>query len=59
MPRYEWTDAELAAKLDHMINDPAMKAKLQAASKHMQSQNGPKKAAAILDQLVQTGAYHG
>ena len=59
MPRYDWTDEELAAKLDGCINDPKMRAKLAATSAHMQSQNGPKKAAAILDQLAMTGKFDG
>ena len=59
MPRYDWTDADLAAKLDACINNPAMKTKLAATSAHMQARNGPKKAAGILDELVKTGAYHG
>ena len=59
MPRYDWTDADLAAKLEQMINDPAMQAKLAATSAHMQAHNGPKKAAGILDQLVTTGKYDG
>ncbi len=56
MPRYDWTDADLAAKLDACINDPAMKARLAATSAHMQSQSGPKKAAGILDGIVKAGA---
>lgn len=59
MPRYEWTDEELAAKLDHMINNPTMKAKLAAASAHMQGQNGPRKAALVLDELLKNGKYNG
>ncbi len=58
MPRYDWTDADLAAKLDLMINDPQMKAKLAATSAHMQARNGPEKAAGILDQLATTGSFH-
>jgi hypothetical protein len=46
-------------KLDFMINDPRMQEKLKATSKHMQAQNGPQKAAAILDQLVKTGKFDG
>ena len=59
MPRYDWTDAELAANLDACINNPAMKAKLAATSAHMQARNGPQKAAAILDELVSTGKFNG
>ena len=42
-----------------MINDSTMQAKLKATSKHMQGENGPLKAAGILDQLVKTGKYDG
>ncbi len=52
MPRYDWTTEELAAKLDFMINDRAMQEKLAATSRHMQSQDGPQKAAGILDALL-------
>ena len=52
MPRYDWTDTDLLAKLDACINDPAMKAKLASTSKHMQSQNGPEKAAGLLEKLL-------
>jgi MGT family glycosyltransferase len=52
MPRYDWTDAELRAKLDACLTDPAMKAKLAATSAHMQAQNGPEKAARLLDGLL-------
>ena len=45
MPRYDWTDAELIAKIEACLTDPAMKAKLAATSAHMQAQNGPAKAA--------------
>lgn len=56
--RYDWTDADLAAKLQACLTDPAMKARLAATSAHMQSRNGQQKAAAILDQIVTTGAFH-
>jgi MGT family glycosyltransferase len=56
MPRYDWTDADLAGKLDACVNDAAMKARLAATSAHMQAQNGPKKAAAILDGILKAGA---
>jgi UDP:flavonoid glycosyltransferase YjiC (YdhE family) len=59
MPRYDWTDADLAAKLDACINNSTMKTRLAATSAHMQARNGPKKAAGILDDLVKTGACNG
>lgn len=52
MPRYDWTPQELAQKLDFMINDQTMQARLAATSKYMQSQNGPQKAGSILDALL-------
>ena len=51
--RYDWTDAELAGKINAMLTDPAMKAKLAATSRHMQAQHGPTKAAGILDGLME------
>jgi MGT family glycosyltransferase len=50
--RYDWTEAELAAKLSACLTDTAMKARLAATSRAMQAANGPAKAAAILDRLV-------
>jgi UDP:flavonoid glycosyltransferase YjiC (YdhE family) len=52
MPRYDWKDTDLLAKLNSCLTDPAMKAKLAATSKHMQSQNGPEKAAGLLEKLL-------
>jgi MGT family glycosyltransferase len=52
MPRYDWTEAELAAKIEACLTDPAMKAKLAATSAHMQSQDGPAKAAGLLEGLL-------
>jgi spermidine/putrescine ABC transporter ATP-binding subunit/MGT family glycosyltransferase len=57
MPRYDWTDADLAQKLDACINDPAIRAKLASTSAHMKSQKGPAKAAGILDELLKKGRY--
>jgi UDP:flavonoid glycosyltransferase YjiC (YdhE family) len=50
--RYDWTDAELLAKIEACLTDPAMQAKLKATSAHMQSQNGPEKAATLLEALL-------
>jgi MGT family glycosyltransferase len=52
MPRYDWSEVELLAKLNACLTDKAMKAKLAATSKHMQSQNGPEKAAGLLEKLL-------
>jgi len=52
LDRYDWTDADLASKVDFILNDSAMQQTLAATSKHMQSQHGPTKAADILNSLV-------
>ncbi|MBX3567201.1 MAG: glycosyltransferase [Rhizobiaceae bacterium] len=52
MPRYEWSDADLLGKIETCLTDPAMKARLAATSKHMQAQNGPEKAAGLLETLL-------
>lgn len=55
MPRYNWTNQQLVEKLDFMMNNQTMQARLAATSKQMQSQNGPQKAAGILDALLRDG----
>lgn len=52
MDRYEWTEGELAEKINAMLTDKTMKAKLEATSAHMQSRHGPTKAAQILNRLA-------
>ncbi len=54
--RYDWTDEELTAKINAMISDKKMKAKLKRTSKYMRARPGPKKAAAILDRLARGAA---
>jgi len=51
-PRYDWDDAALVAKIETCLRDPAMKARLDATSAHMQARNGPKKAADLLEKLA-------
>src|SRR3712207_6075422 len=50
--RYDWTDEELKAKIDRMLTDKAMKAKLKETSRRMHKEHGPTKAARILDALA-------
>ncbi|QPC44462.1 glycosyltransferase [Kaustia mangrovi] len=52
LDRYEWTDAELAGKIDAMLGDEAMQARLAATLRHMQGRHGPTKAADILQTLA-------
>lgn len=50
--RYDWTDTELLAKVETCLTDPAMQARLAATSARMQAQNGPEKAAGLLEGLA-------
>jgi len=50
--RYDWTDADLLARIEACLTDPAMQARLAATSADMQAQNGPEKAAGLLEGLV-------
>ena len=52
MPRYDWSDAELISKIEACLADPAIKAKLAKTSAQMQAQNGPEKAAGLLEKLL-------
>jgi MGT family glycosyltransferase len=54
--RYDWTDEELMAKINAMLNDEKMKARLKATSAQMHKQHGPTKAAKILDSLAKQAA---
>ena len=51
--RYEWTDEELIAKIEACLTDTVMQAKLAKIAKHMQSCEGPVKAAKLLAALVE------
>ena len=51
-PRYDWTDADLAAKIESCLAEPAMRARLDATSAHMQARRGTEKAARLLEELA-------
>ncbi|MFD2174021.1 glycosyltransferase [Rhodobacter lacus] len=53
--RYDWTDAELIAKIETCLTDPAMQARLAATAAHMQACEGPDKAARLLVALTEAG----
>jgi MGT family glycosyltransferase len=57
LPRYTWTDAQLAGTIDRLLQDKAMAARLAAVSKHMQAAKGTDKAAHILAEIATTGAF--
>ena len=48
-----WRDAEFARALETLVTDQAMHGKLAATSAHMQARDGRKKAARLLDGLLQ------
>jgi MGT family glycosyltransferase len=50
--RYDWTEAELAQRIDACLNDAALRARLARISAHMQAQDGPAKAAGLLGALL-------
>ena len=53
MHRSHWSDAEFAEALETLLTDTAMHEKLAATRTHMQAQDGRKKAARLLDGLLQ------
>ena len=52
MDRYEWTGAELIARLEQLLSDKTMARKLASTSAHMQSSRGAEKAARLLSRLA-------
>lgn len=52
LDRYNWTDDDLTAKIEHLLSDSSMQQTLAATSNHMQSRHGPSKAADILNSLL-------
>ena len=56
MPRYDWSEANLAAKIQAMLTGKRMQAKLAKTSAYMQSKHGPTQAAAMIDRLLTTKA---
>jgi len=52
MDRYNWTDAEMQARIMAMLTDKKMKAKLKKTSASMRAKHGPTKAAKVIDGLM-------
>ena len=52
MHRYDWTDGELASKIDAMLHDRRVHTRLQETSRRMQGEHGPSIAAARIDALL-------
>ena len=52
MDRYKWRDEDLVKNIDRLLTDTSIKSKLASTSAHMQAQDGPGKAAGLLDKLL-------
>jgi UDP:flavonoid glycosyltransferase YjiC (YdhE family) len=56
LDRYNWTDEDMADRINRMISDKKMKTKLKKTSKDMRSKRGPAKAAKVIDGLMRRRA---
>lgn len=52
LPRYDWREEDLIAAIESVLSDTRMTAKLKATSAHMQSLDGTRRAAELLDGLL-------
>ncbi len=52
MERYTWSDADVAAALERMLTDGAMRQRLDVLAAHMQAEDGRRKGARALDRLL-------
>ncbi|PRC90935.1 glycosyltransferase [Solimicrobium silvestre] len=50
--RHDWTETALISQMEMCLYSPVIQTKLAATSRHMQAQNGPAKAARLLDELL-------
>jgi UDP:flavonoid glycosyltransferase YjiC (YdhE family) len=50
--RYDWSEEEFVQAIGTLVSDTAMRDRLKATSAHMQTQNGARKVAHLLDQFV-------
>jgi UDP:flavonoid glycosyltransferase YjiC (YdhE family) len=56
LDRYQWADADLGKAIDTLLTDKTMAGRLKQTSTHMQSQDGTRKAARLLDELLRAHA---
>jgi MGT family glycosyltransferase len=59
LPRYIWTEPQLAEMIARLLADGAMKQRLAAVARHMQAAKGTDKAADILAEIAVTGVFRG
>ena len=53
MHRSSWTDEQLASALERLVTDEAMHRRLESTRTHMQARDGTRKAASLLNDLIQ------
>ncbi len=56
LDRYDWSEAQLGRTIAACLENPEMRARLDATSRHMQSAGGTAKAAALLDAVIREHA---
>ena len=56
LPRYKWTDRQLAKTIARLLADRAMTRRLDKLSRHMQKAKGPEKAARLILKVAERGA---
>lgn len=54
--RTDWSDDELAEKIEACVTDEDIQERMAAAAEHMQAANGTRKAARLLDELLEEHA---
>lgn len=50
--RYEWADEELTGAIERLLNDKAIHARVKETSEYMRAQDGRRKAARLIDELL-------
>ena len=56
LPRYKWTDRQLASTIQRLLADKKMATRLAALSRHMKKAKGPQKAADLILKVAEKGA---
>jgi MGT family glycosyltransferase len=57
LPRYTWTEEQLASMIARLLADKAMHERLKSVAAHMQAARGTEKAATILATIATGGRY--
>jgi UDP:flavonoid glycosyltransferase YjiC (YdhE family) len=57
LPRYQWTESQLAECIARLLVDQLLQKRLHSLSTHMQTEAGSVKAARILAGIASTGSF--